>query len=177
MAASKLIVPIEIQQLAQQQQRIVDQNNAKKIFDYEERVRQAKDYTDKGLPIPAGYEPTPPILTRFDADKYATLYMQDDAAWRELDGEGKAGEQTVANLDEAFTPYTYEPPAAPAVAAPTQPKNPLGVMLDEDMGIFARAIGDKLPVNSKFSMMGTDYVLTPFGGQIGGKRLFWVRQG
>ncbi len=168
--------PVQVQQLADQQQRIVDSNNATKIFNYEELVREDNDFNGKKIVNPRG-TPQPPTLTKFDPAAYMALFMADDEAAAADASEGKSGEHEYDNLDSCFTPYVYVPSAAPVPVEPIQPKNPLGVMLDDDLGIFDRAIGDKLPVGSKFTMMGTDYVLTSFGGQIGGKRLFWVRQG
>lgn len=177
MSNSQLIIPIEIQALADRAQVTVDHNNEMKIFNYNEQVHQAKDYSDKGFPVPLTIDTRLPILTKFNRDLYMKLYLQDDADWRAKDGEGKPGESSMANLELAFTQYVYAPLTAPVTTEPIQPKNPLGVLVDDQLGIFTRALGDKLPLGSKFTIMGTNYVLEDFGGQIGGKRLFWVRQG
>lgn len=167
--------PVEFQQLADQAMRVVQQNNAKKIFDYEEKVRQNADYTSKGLPVPAGYEAIPPVLTALDTDKYIALYVQDEQAVKDSGPDGKT-DHAYDNLSDAYSLFTYQPPVAEKPAEIPQPKNPLGIMLDE--GVFARAIGDKHPVGFVFPFLGDKYVLTNYGHRTltGAEIIVYVRQ-
>ena len=171
-----MTAPVEFQQLAQQALRVVQSNNAMKIFYYNEMVRQNLDYTSKGLPVPAGYEAVIPTLTYLDTDKYIALYVADNEANKDPNVDPA---HLYDNLAEAYSFYRYVPPVVAAPKVIPQPRNPLGPMIDEELGLFGRAPGDRHPVGKEFNFLGTIFILKDFGrgpGGMGNRLIFWERQ-
>jgi len=161
-------------QLATEAQRVVLYNNSVKIAAYNSQNAQNIDASAKGFALPYP-DLKPPILTEFDFEGYIELFRLDEQAVK--DAAGGPVDKLYDNLSKAFSFYTYVPPKVVFLTLP-QPKNPLGALIDDELGLFARAAGDVRPVGSIFSFLGTNYVLTNFGTRniAHVPMIFWVRQ-
>jgi len=162
-------------QLATEAQRVVSYNNSVKIAAYNSQNAQNVDAESKSL-TPPYPDLKPPILTAFDFDGYVALFRLDEQAVR--NAAGGPVSNMYDNLSTAYSFYQYEPPTKVVFIDLPQPKNPLGALIDDELGLFARAAGDKKPIGDTFKFLGTNYVLTNFGSRniAHVPMIFWVRQ-